>query len=270
MTGGCSAGVGSTITLPTPYSSVADDLSGFVSFLDFPPCLINAHVAPMTSAMGTESLIEATPIVLGTSAITESVSRAVETLPPSTPTATLQSNNRTHTVMVTISVAPSMVLSSSSMMASQTSASPVVETATTSSPTIAPQSNGRHNTVMVAVSVVFSVIGAIAILIGGLLIRRRRRKLRHAQADVNKPSGSDSKQTDIYQGKPELDAEQRRHEMEAERERCELDGQSSRQELTAERLDDKHGRGSEPQELRGLEPSSELAVGHEVPIRLNV
>ena len=97
-----------------------------------------------------------------------------------------------------------------------------------------PQSNGRSHLVMVTVSAVFSVIGAIAILIGGFLILRHRKKPRQAQADVNEPVKSEYKPPDLYQGKPELDAEQRRHEMEAERERCELDGQSSRKELTAQ------------------------------------
>ena len=37
-----------------------------------------------------------------------------------------------------------------------------------------------------------------------------------------------------------------------------------RQELTAKQVDDKHVKGSTLQELRGLEPSTELAVGYDI------
>ena len=158
-TGGCFAGSGSTVVLPAPYSIFTTTVAGnmlaqdvandFGGFLDSPKCLVNAHIAPITSAILLTPTRVTAPVVVGT----ESAITAIETSPPSSPTAT-------------------------------------------------PQSNGRYHTVMVTVSIAFSVISAIAILIGVFLIRRRRKRLRHAQVDVNNPTDSDSKQTNIYLGKP--------------------------------------------------------------------
>ena len=81
-------------------------------------------------------------------------------------------------------------------------------------------------------------------------------------SDAKRNTALDSNPVDSFQGKPELDAERNWHEMPEEKEHRDLDGQSSRQEMPAEQIGDGNWAISTPQELRGVEPSSELDVDH--------
>lgn len=126
-----------------------------------------------------------------------------------------------------------------------------------------PRVNSRATTARIVAGVVISVFFIIFIILSVFLILRRRRKSDLVRRHIGGRLKEEIDRSTIFQGKPELDAEQRRHELEAEKERCELDGQGSRQEMCADHADDQICEIGGPKELSGVERRHEMGVGRD-------
>ncbi|KAL9580911.1 MAG: hypothetical protein Q9212_004215 [Teloschistes hypoglaucus] len=158
---------------------------------------------------------------------------------------------------------PSMPTMSATPKGSISIGTPIVTASanfTISTPFTDTGANVRDNTVKIVKivnSVVFPVVGvAIAFVLGIILLKRRRRKLRRTEK-VSEGSG-EADAPPFLQMRPELDALQQRHELEVvPKERCELEGQSDRQEMVTQ-ADEENCVIHPIQEMRVVEPSHEL------------
>ncbi|KAL9582649.1 MAG: hypothetical protein Q9212_003171 [Teloschistes hypoglaucus] len=122
-------------------------------------------------------------------------------------------------------------------------------TASASIPPTGTGVNARNDTVNIVNSTVIPVVSvAVAIVVGLMLFRRRRKKLRRTEKSLERSGEAEA--SPFLQMKPELDALQQRFELDTTpKGLCELEGQSSRQEMMTQ-ADEENRVTRHVQELR--------------------